>query len=97
MRVGPIYQRRAAPKTSKTASLNENRPAPELLRIEGGGSDPRVAGNAPTLDGLFRDWQENTNSIICDGSSGPRQQMDVRSCRDAGTTSREALVRSEGS
>lgn len=40
---------------------------------------------------------ENTNSIICDGSSGLRQQMDVRSCRDAGTTSREAVVRSEGS
>jgi hypothetical protein len=29
---------------------------------------------------------ENTNSIICDGSSVLRQQMDVRSCRDAGTT-----------
>jgi Transposase IS116/IS110/IS902 family len=40
---------------------------------------------------------ENTNSIICDGSSSLRQQMDVRSCRDAGTTSREALMRSEGS
>jgi hypothetical protein len=40
---------------------------------------------------------ENTNSIICDGSSGLRQQMDVRSCRDAGTTSREALMCSEGS
>jgi hypothetical protein len=38
---------------------------------------------------------ENTNSIFCDGALSSRQQMDVRSCRDAGTIRREAHVRSE--
>ena len=37
---------------------------------------------------------ENTNSIFGDGSSSPRPQMDVWFCKDAGTLSREAHVRS---
>ncbi len=51
-------------------------PADHRLGDEGDfkGPLPLVSGQA-----------ENTNSIFCDGSPSSRQQMDVRSCRDAGT------------
>jgi len=49
VRVDPMYQRRAPHKTSKTASLHKNRPAPEF--VEGGGSDPPLQGMRLTLDG----------------------------------------------
>jgi hypothetical protein len=29
---------------------------------------------------MFRDWQENTHSIFCDGSQDPIQRMDVWFC-----------------
>jgi hypothetical protein len=29
---------------------------------------------------MFRDWQENTHSIFCDGPQDPRQRMDVWFC-----------------
>ena len=47
-------------------------------------------GSYPEALRIVSGLAENTNSIICDGSSGLRQQMNVRSCWDAGTTRREA-------
>ena len=47
------------------------------------------------LFGLFRDWQRSQTQSSATAFSSPRQQMDVWSCMDAGTTRREALVRRE--
>ena len=44
---------------------------------------------------LFRDWQRTQTQSSVRTLRSLRQQMDVRSCRDAGTTSREAHMRME--
>ena len=41
---------------------------------------------------LFRDWQRTQTQSSVRTLRSLRQQMDVRSCRDAGTTSREATA-----
>ena len=51
----------------------------------------KVTSEAPFE--LFRDWQRTQTQSSATALRSLRQQMDVRSCVDAGTTSREAQVR----
>jgi hypothetical protein len=66
------------------------------MRRQPGPADyrPGKGGNSGALYELFRDWQRTTTQSSAKALLSRRQQMDVRSCWKAGTTSREALVRS---
>jgi len=64
-------------------------PGPAVLRLSEGNRTPEA------LFELFRDWQRTQTQSSVRTLRGLRQQMDVRSCRDAGTTRREAHMRRE--
>ena len=61
-------------------------PGPADRRLSEGDQTPEA------LFELFRDWQRTQTQSSVRTLRGLRQQMDVRSCRDAGTTSREATT-----
>jgi hypothetical protein len=62
---------------------------PAVWRLSEGNQTPHA------LSELFRDRQRTQTQSSVRTLRGLRQQMAVRSCRDAGTTSREAHMRKE--
>gem|GEM_PF-6043719 len=64
-------------------------PGPAVWRLSEGGHTPEA------LSELFRDWQRTQTQSSVTAPRSPRPQMDVWFCKNAGTLSREAYVRSK--